>query len=81
VSGDIVERLARDNDFAVFRADDGMPALRLMSEADRRQDAADEIERLRAEIKRLQADLAAERAEVERLRRALGVGGVDRCRW
>ena len=45
---DIVERLARDNDFAVFMADDGMPALRLMSEADRRQDAADEIERLRA---------------------------------
>ena len=29
----------------------------------------------------LLTDLAAERAEVERLRRALGVGGVDRCRW
>ena len=43
-----MERLALDNDFAIFIADDGMPALWLMSEANRRQEAADEIERLRA---------------------------------
>ena len=48
MSGDIVERLWWDNDFAVFTADDGYPGLRLMSEADRRQEAADEIKRLRA---------------------------------
>lgn len=81
-SDDIVERLGRSDDFAVFTAGDGLPALRLMSETERRQEAADEIERLRAEhtfverlvagqllsrMTELEADLAAERAEVERL--------------
>ncbi len=67
MSSDIVERLAQENDFAVFMADDGMPALRLMSEADRRQEAADEIERLRAEVERLQDENATLRRNEWRL--------------
>lgn len=76
MSDDIVERLGQDNDYLWFITDDGYPGLRVMSETERRQEAADEIDRLalllgrmRAEVTRLlryiaplTADLAAERA-------------------
>lgn len=55
MTGDIVERLGQDRDYVLFTAADGMPGLRLMSEADRRHEAADEIVRLRAEVERLRA--------------------------
>jgi uncharacterized protein YaiE (UPF0345 family) len=45
VLGAIVKRLRQDNDFAVFIAGDGMPALRLMSEADRRDALAEWADR------------------------------------
>ena len=72
MADDIVERLGQDNDYLWFIADDGYPGLRVMSETDRRQEAADEIKRLRAEHNDLRVLLrgrtAELQAEVERLR-------------
>ena len=71
MSDDIVERLGQDNDYLWFIGDDGYPGLRVMSETERRQEAADEIKRLRAEHDNLRVLLrgrtAEFQAEVERL--------------
>jgi hypothetical protein len=50
VADDIVVRLAREHDFRVFTASDDLPGITMMSEAERRQEAATEIERLRAAV-------------------------------
>jgi hypothetical protein len=50
VADDIVQRLAREHDFRVFTASDDLPGITMMSEAERRQEAATEIERLRTAL-------------------------------
>ncbi len=49
----LVERLRRKDDFAVFVAPDGMRAIRVMTEAERRGEAAAEIEKLRGALKEI----------------------------
>jgi hypothetical protein len=56
VADDIVQRLAREHDFRVFTASDDLPGITMMSEDERRQEAADEIQRLRA-VERRSHDL------------------------
>ncbi len=50
MADDIVQRLAREHDFRVFTASDDLPGITMMSEAERRQEAATEIERLRTAL-------------------------------
>ena len=59
MSSDIVKRLAREHDFRVFTASDDLPGITMMTEAERRQEAADEIERLRAVLDVIDAQVAA----------------------
>jgi len=50
----IEERLLKKDDTEVFVASDGMKALRVMSEQKRRQEASNEIIKLKKEIASLQ---------------------------
>lgn len=54
-SDDIVERLTRSQDFKLFVAGDGENGIRMMTEVERRQEAADEIDRLRATLDAIDA--------------------------
>lgn len=52
MTDDIVRRLRAPNDYTAFTAVDGWRAIRMLTEAERRSEAADEIERLRQECER-----------------------------
>ncbi|MGB0973194.1 MAG: hypothetical protein ACPGVG_19900 [Mycobacterium sp.] len=63
---DLPDRLRRKDATVVFVASDGEKAVRLMTEAERREEAADEIERLTAALLDVYALIPPERVRLVR---------------